>query len=406
MGSEMLDSLDKDPFLSSFGGFGERDDFIDEYIKSLSIRDVHSEADLSLSLSSLTFQRSKDSEEKLLSEKNSQNSCAGSFYRKNHGELGPNARICSQCLNFQVPMANAYICSLKNSPFAYRRRTVALKNSDVIDYRLFIANAELAGKISHVQGIKTRPSDFGIVFFRNAVEGNMVYEENRQVLWKLEQCFRSSESGEDSDLAIRFSRCPQCHRKVYPCELLDCCTKPSCVRKGQTSRKRSKSTKRADLNSKFRSAKQSEAIQTEAAEFNLESPLSSVSSIDTTPDTRKPSSRAKRRRHWKIFPGSCELHGDFVSASRAVIKSPEELCWESTNVIFGGVKLERNVDFICGISEIVVLKVPLPEIEQASPEVNEVSIDNTKPRRIAPVQVEISDGKGTCGTVEFQFVFS
>lgn len=122
------------------------------------------------------------------------------------------------------------------------------------------------------------------------------------------------------------------------------------------------------------------------------SPDLSVNCYPILSQSPKASINAKRRKRWEIFPGSWRVLEE-TRPTRAVIRSPETLAWDSVCVDFAGQALIRNVDFICGLSEIIILRIPNPE-----------SLEGIE-SCIIPQEISIWDDQGADGKVTFNFVF-
>jgi hypothetical protein len=68
----------------------------------------------------------------------------------------------------------------------------------------------------------------------------------------------------------------------------------------------------------------------------------------------------KKPKVWEISPKSWNFISD-AKPSKVVIKSPEVLSWNSVCVDIGGEKLLRDVDYIWGLTEIIILRLPNPD---------------------------------------------
>jgi hypothetical protein len=124
--------------------------------------------------------------------------------------------------------------------------------------------------------------------------------------------------------------------------------------------------------------------------------LSSYDSRQVTDDSEE-EMNSKRRKRWEIVPNEWHVL-DEPRPTRAIIRSPEMLAWDSVNVEFGSKPLIRDVDFVCGLSEVIILRLPNPDI------VVDKSSDGSVPSISAIVSVW--DDQGVEGKVNFNFVFS
>lgn len=277
--------------------------------------------------------------------------CAGAFFNPGRCErqVSANARVCAHCHSFEVPRARIMRCRrCRQTPFSARKRLIRVDDLTL-----------------------------NLRFFSMGEDGLVVFEDDSQARTALDTWPRELEPLDNDHDAVQFVKCHWCRRKVHP-SLLSSCTKPSCEKLATA----------ASVSATTKSKKRSLRRTSDRGE-------------DSVPDDEK------RRRQWRICKPPVRIHiglqcaddvcagpeqcsvNPFGETVRAVIQSPEELDADTVGVTFGGRHLRRDVDFFCGLREIVIPNVPRPA---------ELVGDRTA------VQVDVLDGnQNVSGSVLFTF---
>jgi hypothetical protein len=284
--------------------------------------------------------------------------CQGSFFTDCQTNLSGNNRLCGSCWSFQISIKRGFVCLVsKSSPFGYRKRTVSLKNGDMLEYRFFAMTRtifdDLKIQFEGMEKEKISVETCGIVFFKNEEDAKAVKSAFPNFLLSLESALSASKNREFQSLAeekhILFQKCSYCVRKVFPTSLFDSCTRPSC-------------TKRAPKNCPSALKKEQNIPKVKAEKVRSESEISKSDTQTEILVIKEDSEQLKnkKRKVWEISPSNWRYLSD-PKPSKVVIKSPELLSWNSVSLNFAGESLIKNVDYIWGLTEIIILRLPNPD---------------------------------------------
>jgi hypothetical protein len=286
--------------------------------------------------------------------------CQGSFFTDCKTNLAGNNRLCGTCLRFEIPIGRAFLCFTNgNSPFGYRKRTLTLRTGEVLEYRYFGLTDSLSREFScrfnedceeKVKESEKLEVSCGIVFFRNENDATSAKESFPEFLYSLEKALLKSSDREFQLIAeskiIEFQRCSFCVRKVFPSSLFHSCSRPSCIKRAsRTNETIFKIPEIPKIKSEKIERRKDENVKEEEILIN---------------DSSASEQTLKKPKVWEISPKSWNFISD-AKPSKVVIKSPEVLSWNSVCVDIGGEKLLRDVDYIWGLTEIIILRLPNPD---------------------------------------------